>query len=165
MCIFTYQECRGCPFKACRLYSSHVDYCEAHLDAYKLHSQRPEFPCLIVEEEDEHGGLDDWDGKISYRTKPEDRSEQFSKLGCNRHEFRQVGTKRDGPKCPYHKRGGLKERWDRLKKKGDIGAKMLQDKRDVKREEREKEEKKKNDGWWEKERKGEPESDGCCVVQ
>lgn len=97
----------------------------------------------MVEESDECGNLGYQDKGIIFRTKPEDRDEQFSDFGCSNHEFvEEDGV--SGPKCPYHKPGGLKEQL--------IKQRIRQEKAKAKSQRRE--ERKKLDG-----------EEGCCIVQ
>ena len=119
----------------------------------------------MVEEEDEHGELDDWAGGIHLRTKPEKDEYLFGLIGC--HKPKPVRDKSQRRECPYHKPGGIKERWDRMKMEGEMGAEKLIKERNKKREAGKQAEEKKLVTKAIKRQKAE-DRDGnqsCCVVQ
>ena len=119
----------------------------------------------MVEEKDEHGELDDWAGGIHLRTKPEKDSYLFGLIGCNKPY--PVRDKCQRPECPYHKSGGIKERWDRMKMKGNMGAEKLIKERNKKREAGKRDEEKKLVKKAIKRQKEEAKvgNQSCCVVQ
>ena len=165
MCNFTYIECRSCTSKtACRLYTGDFSYCTDHLYGYPRSLDHFD-ETLMVEEKDEHGELDDWAGGIHLRTKPEKDSHLFGLIGC--HDPKPVLNKSRRLECPYHKPGGIKERWDRMTMKGIMGAEKLIKERNNKREAGKRDEEKKLVKKAIKRQKAE-DRDGnqsCCVVQ
>lgn len=109
MCIFTYTKCGPCPSCPCLRYHSKVDYCQEHLNAYGWQDKKP-IPTYVVIEKDRYGKLNYEDNGVIFRTMPEDDNEQFPQHGCNQHRFE---DSRSNPShCPYHGRGGLREKWD-----------------------------------------------------
>lgn len=165
MCNFTYIECRSCTSKtACRLYTGDFSYCEGHLYGYPRSLDHFD-ETLMVEEKDEHGQLDDWADGIHLRTKPEKDSYLFGMIGCDKPcPVRDKDQRRE---CPYHMSGGIKERWDRMKMKGNMGAEKLIKERNKKREAGKRDEEKKLVKKSIKRQKGEAKvgNQSCCVVQ
>ncbi len=115
----------------------------------------------MVEKQDEHGMLDDWNNKIHFKTKPSNPRYLFGFIGCAYPKL--VPENVPQPlKCPYHKPGGLKQRWDRMIRKGDNGIEKLREERatyravEGRRIEREKQK---------RARKELDDDDDCCIVQ
>ena len=95
----------------------------------------------MVEEKEEHGQLDDWADGFHLRTKPEKDSYLFGLIGCNKpYPVRDKCQRRE---CPYHKSGGIKERGDRMKMNGNMGAEKLIKERNKKRKAGKRDEEKK----------------------
>lgn len=169
MCKFFYSECQRCSSEVpCRLYDGNVEYCQSHLKSYPWHANEPVPSCLVVEEPDKHRRFDYWDNGRRFRTKPPDRQQQFSNIGCNHHTF-VPSRKRWATECPYHKRGGLKQRLEVGEGIRRFDAvRVGREWQNEKNEERRTKELGKGTATLKTESEEtakERDSDGCCVVQ
>ena len=163
MCNFFYTECRSCPFGTpCRLYSSY-EYCKSYLDAYKGQRVDPPLRDLIVEFKDRNGDLNYQENKIKFRTKPKDRNEQFGMMGCEKHHFYKKEVP-SGPKCPYHRRSGLKKKLDKMRVE-KYDAEIQQRKENVRLAADDGNRAKQDQRPRDKEQGMEQDSEGCCIVQ
>lgn len=167
MCRFFYDECRSCTSRSpCRYYSDSFEYCRSHKNAYSWHDEKLK-PTLMVMEADRYGILDDWDNEVHFRTEPKNRRYLFDMIGCAEPYPVKTNSRKE-VECPYHKPGGLKERWDMIKRQRNNGAGKLERERRRKREAQERKiaaEKQKKADKEAREFRKERDREGCCVVQ
>lgn len=129
MCNFWFTTCQSC---SCKYYPGDFEHCKRFKDNYhpaKAHLE----PTLIAQKRDEYGNLDDCHNGTHVKTNPGDVAFLFDVPYCERPTF---DLKNGSPRkaCPYHERGGLKEKWDAEEQNLKNDAMKLTQRREIERQ-------------------------------